>query len=424
MYEISLVPDVKAELINRLKLRNFVVFVCIIVSLVCGGVVLALVGVTSGQGIVLANQDTELQCRSEGANAKTRCNGYGTAIKKFKNAAELLTIQDQMQNLASLNENKIKFSRVFDIMSTILPSYSHNDDNDVKVSEISASIENDTLLFDAIGRSKNQIGYRSLEAFRKGVERTYYDYGAYMRLDPDTHEYVEIPGYCIDDMIDEATNIAYGIYHKGNPGCEAPMFEKKENPSEENTDEDEEEEGGSSLLQGSLQQGITTEGLDIEKDEAKAQTQATETAVVEKKDIKIRRTYANSSDREEYKKGNDRYSISGGEAVSGYYFESACLQYDDDGNFSEVDTISTCPLLSDVVSVGDSSFGRDSNDELVLSFSVSLPISHDIYVAKNRHMMIVGPNRQNVTDSYIQIHDMFEAAVKDVDENDNKELTK
>lgn len=410
MYEISLVPDVKAELINRLKLRNFVVFVCIIVSVVCGGVVLALVGVTSGQGIALANQDTELQCRSEGSNAKVRCNGYGTAIKKFKNASELLTIQDQMMSLAVLNAEKIKFSRVFDVMSTILPSYSHNDDNDVKVSEISASIENDTLYFDAIGRSKNQIGYRSLEAFRKGVERTYYDYGAYMRLDPDTHEYVEIPGYCIDDVIDETTNVAYGIYHKGNPGCEAPLVEKNESV----------EEGNNTLMQGSLQQGITTEGLTEEKEKTKTTT--TETTAVEKKDIKIRRTYANASDREEYKKGNDRYTT-GGEAVSGYYFESACLQYDANGNFDEATTITTCPLLSDAVSVSDSSFGKDSNDELVLSFSVTLPVSHDIYLAKNRHMMIVGPNRQNVTDSYIQIHDMFEAAAKETDDDVNKELT-
>ena len=387
---------------------------------------------TSGQGIALSAQDEEMQCRSEGANKSVKCkSAYGTAIMKYKNASELLTIQNQMSSLSTLNENKIKFSRVFDIMSTILPSYEHGDDDDVKVSEINADIVNSALSFDAIGRSKSGLGFRSLEAFRKSAERTYFDYGSYMRLDKETNEYVAIPSFCIEDTIDTSTNIAYGIYHKGKPGCEAPMVEKAESAESEDeqnkSDEDEDENGTANedeeksktnggRLQSGIQSGILgqDEGISITTNNSEIEKKAKEETVVE--DIWIRRTYANSSDREEYKKGNDRFAKTGTAIVSGYYFESECLQYDSDGQFDEVTTHEACPLLTGDVVVSSSSFGKDSNDDLVSSFSVMLPISNDVYLSKNHHMMIVGPNRQNVTDSYIQVHDMFEAAVSETEE--------
>ena len=113
MFEISLVPDVKSELIKKLKLRNLIFLICVIVAAACVGVLLILFSVTAGQGIALSAQDTEMACRSEGrlkGNAKCESK-YGTAIMKFNNAEELLTIQDQMKNVSLLNNNKIKFSR-------------------------------------------------------------------------------------------------------------------------------------------------------------------------------------------------------------------------------------------------------------------------------------------------------------------------
>ena len=121
MYEISLVPDVKTELIKKLKLRNLVFLICVIVAASCGGVFAILFSITGGQGLSLAAQDKEMACRSEGVYDGKDCNmsDYGgkTAILKFKNESELLTIQDQMKNLSVLNSNKIKFSRVFNILN-------------------------------------------------------------------------------------------------------------------------------------------------------------------------------------------------------------------------------------------------------------------------------------------------------------------
>ncbi len=57
MYEINLVPDVKAELLNKQKLRNLVILVCVAAGVACVVVILVLVGIVGTQAIMLANQD-------------------------------------------------------------------------------------------------------------------------------------------------------------------------------------------------------------------------------------------------------------------------------------------------------------------------------------------------------------------------------
>lgn len=389
MYEISLVPDVKSELIKKLKLRNLVFLICVIVAASCGGIFMIMFSITGGQGLALSAQDEEMACRSDGNIPKSskKCDSkYGTAILKFKNEEELLTIQDQMKNLSLLNKNKIKFSRVFNILGTILPNAKKGDENTVKISEINTDINSNTLFFDALGYSSNNIGYRALEAFKKNATRTYYDYGNYMRRD-DEGNYVAIPSFCITEEV--VNSITYGVYHKGTPGCEAPMVEKTEE---------------------------TAEGE--ESAETVAEETNTETAIsnVERKDIRIRRTYNDTSDRDKYKEGNDQYASSSDEKVKGYFFESQCLQYDDNGKFDESATLEKCPLLSEAPYIGDSSYGRDSDENMVLSFSATLTITHDVFLSSNKHMLIVGPTRQNVTDSYIQISGMFTEAAHDTQE--------
>ena len=387
MFEISLVPDVKSELIKKLKLRNLIFLICIIVAAACGGVLLILGGITAGQGVALQTQDTEMICRSEGKTKKggeKDCKGYKeTAIMKFSNAEELLTIQDQMKNLSLLNNNKIKFSRTFGILDTILSNKNDANTGEDKVlaNTVSADINNSTLFFDAVAEASNNIGYRALEGFKKNVSRTYYDYGNYMRTDKEGNE-IPIPSYCVDEYVDGDTKIMYGIYHKGAPGCEAPMVADKKN-----SDED---------------------------DEGQEEAEETEANTTEVKDIKIRRTYNDMNDLNEYKNGNDSLNKDKTvENIKGYFFESKCLQYDSEEKFDEAATLEQCPLLADEPVIGDSSYGRNSEDNMVLSFSATLNISHAVFLSSNKHMMIVSPTRQNVTDSYIQVKNMFTEAVHD-----------
>ena len=390
MYEISLVPDVKSELLLKQKLRNLIILICIIVAASCAAVILILIGIMGGQNLTISSQENEIKCRTDGSG--TKCGEYGTSIMSFRNVNELLTIQDQMKSIGVLNKNKIKFSRVFGLLDVILPNNPKSGDV-VKLHELTRALSRKMLTFGAVGEAYNNIGYHALEAFVKSTEKTYFDYGSYMRKD-ENDEYVEIPSYCITEKVDNG--YVYGIYHKGNPGCEAPMVEE-DKKSQDSSDEEKEESSDK---------------------EAEKKDDEEKVAKVEKKDITIRRTYKDSDDREEYKNGNDSLAKKGEEGNTGkYYFESECIEYDENGKFSEDLTLEACPILAEGgLQTGNSSFGRGAEDKMVLSFSVNMTLDKRVLSSSSKHMRIIGPSRQNVTDSYVQVRDMFTEKAKKVED--------
>ncbi len=129
MFEINLVPDIKGELLKKQRMRNLVIFISICVGAGSVGVVALLGSIVGGQNLVMAGQDREILCRSEGSKKKTEreqldecpTKNYGTPIMKVDNLNEFLTIQDQMKKISSLNENKMLLSRVFGVLDVILP---------------------------------------------------------------------------------------------------------------------------------------------------------------------------------------------------------------------------------------------------------------------------------------------------------------
>ena len=68
MFEISLVPDIKGEMIKAQKVRNWVLFGCIVVSAVAIGVVAILMGVKGGQDIAMNVQEDRINKMSEKLN--------------------------------------------------------------------------------------------------------------------------------------------------------------------------------------------------------------------------------------------------------------------------------------------------------------------------------------------------------------------
>jgi len=122
-------------------------------------------------------------------------------------------------------------------------------------------------------------------------------------------------------------------------------------------------------------------------------------------------------------------------AISGVpHFESTCITYsgEDNTDASKVDadgnTIKsakwtadyTCDLVPDGINVSDSSNGRDAEDKLVLRFTASITMNPDVFKYKNKHVMIIGPTGQNVTDSYLQLKDIFAAPATACDINDTE----
>ena len=108
-YEINLVPAVKAQMIKALKMRNLVLFICIIVSAASVGAVLILFGIKSGQDIAMANQDGKLETMS-------------AKLLGYEELGDLVTIQSQLDRLSDISENKTVLSRVFGALGVMLPT--------------------------------------------------------------------------------------------------------------------------------------------------------------------------------------------------------------------------------------------------------------------------------------------------------------
>ena len=389
MYEISLVPDVKAELLRKQRLRNLFVLICVGVAIACGAVVMILLSVMGGQTVSMNNQKKEIGCRydmkMDGKTLKSSdCkSNMGTPVMYFNNRQTLLTIQDQLKSLDTLNNSMIKFSRIFGLLDVLL--LDEEKGSKIEVSELAVDFSSMTLSFDAVGYDKSSanIGYKPLEAFKKNAERMRYDYGEYMRRGDDENDEV-IPYFCISE--ETINGLVYGVYSKGAPGCEAPMVE----PTEEDKDAGDDE------------------GSD-EKSDEEASAEPVENEIEK---IYIRRTYKDRDDYESVREGKDKYwdeSVMGKNNYKGYYFESSCISWSEDGKMDEAATLETCPFLSDEIAVTNSSYGLDTNEQLVLTFQSSVPISTEIFLSGNHNMQILSPTRQNVTDSYVQVRDMFVA---------------
>lgn len=363
MFEINLVPDVKAQLLHKQRMRNLVIFISIVVAAGAAGAVLLLGSIVTGQNIAMSNQDKEILCRSEGDNGCS--SNYGTAVMKIENLDEYLTIQDQMNKLQLVNDNKKTLSRVFGVLDVILPT----GDDEVRISELSIDLPNATLNFDAQGDSVSQIDYRALEVFKYTVKLAYFDHGRYMRYDDDAGSFVEIPTTCIDEVMDGG--MLYGVYHRGAPGCETSVLSREQQ----------------AVLDG--------EGLGEESGDAEGESGVSVT------DVMIRRDYRTLEEKEEYMGEENEV---GGQR---YYFESSCVTYGDDGSFDEDETRKTCQLSDTGPTIRDSSNGRDSSGNLVLRFSSSIALNPEVFLFANKHMRVIGPSRQNVTDSYTQIRNMF-----------------
>ena len=419
MYEINLVPDVKAELLKKRKIQSLVILGCVGVVVLCIGIVLTLAGTVGAQVITSAAKDSEIACRSTG-EGNCNVNKFGTPVMQFENLNQLLTIQDQMKNLESLNAGKIRYSRVFGILDVLLLTESNPnpDDNNppISISELKTDFnEGVSLSFEATATDKvNNIGFSVVEAFKKNATKIYYDYGSYMRKDTESGEFVEIPPFCIVKEESDG-EIVYGTYVKGIPGCELAMTK----PVEKTSDDDEDEEEGEDLEESRTEKEEPEEEVaDIYSYLKSIGNQVDPSICEDGKDygvecVKIRRTYIDENDKNFYKEGTDQLAGEGETTVSGYYFESKCIKYDENGMIDEDASLESCPLLSGEMSVGQPSQARDDDGNMVVSFDAVVPISRTIFEDRASHVMVLGPSRQNVTDSYVQIRSMFSSGGKE-----------
>ena len=164
MYEINLVPEVKHQMIKAQKLRNLVLFICVVVSAASLGVVAVLFSIKSGQDIAMSSQDKKLETMS-------------AKLMGFEELGDLVTVQGQLGKLQEIANNKRVLSRVFGALGAMLPTGG----DVVQLSELRVDLDASTLRMEAQAdaRMAPLIDYRVLESFKKGVALTKYDYGRY-----------------------------------------------------------------------------------------------------------------------------------------------------------------------------------------------------------------------------------------------------
>lgn len=403
MFEVNLVPELKHDAIKALRMRNLILFICIAASAISVAIVLILLSIKGGQDIAMSSQDSKTATLSEKLN-------------QFNDLSEMLTIQDQLENLNAIANNKVAISRIFGLLVVLQDRGA----DDVSFSSIDYSAEDFSLTIEGQVNANTQpnIDYRVLEEFKKNAGLITYDYGDY--VDPRGEV---IPSYCISDtnangdhyysnhysayyaywnFMEEGCNpsdlsrtdiLSYNL----NPDTGAnPNVETEEtNEEAENTTEDSEEE--------------TTDESENSDDEGTVVDDGTTNEIV---------IFRTPLFEQWVDSGNMNAS---GEITNMPHFESNCTTYssaqDSEGNLVWSES-NSCLAIPDGMEITDSSNGTDESDNLVLRFSAEIIVDDAMLDYNNQFMLWRNPSGANVTDSFLQIADMFAKRAEDCAEDD------
>ncbi len=368
-HEINLVPDIKGEMIKALKLRNFIFFLCIVVS--AGAIAIAVVfgSIAGGQSLALDSKKKTLAAMSD-------------TVNEYRDLSDFMTLQNQVSKLSVIASNKTVPSRLFNFISILRPT---NGDT-IKISELHLDMTKNTMSIEAQANAETapMIDYNVLDAFKKSMNFLTYDYGEYVDENGDT-----IPAYCMVESNKDGTfftenGALYAYWMVDVPGCVRKV--------------EEDEEG-----------------------EATAESNAYEyTAYDNQRAVKIWRT-------PRFEEWYEAEYMNEDGVIDGVpHFESSCLGYYAETNSNNERVWKTdeskCMLIPDGeegIRITESSNGRDSSGELVLRFSAIITFDKEIFNFNNHHAIAFGPSgKYNVTDSYLQVQKMFSERAADCANDD------
>lgn len=398
-YEINLVPEVKAEMIKSQRMRNVVLFVCIVVSAVSVGLVLILFGIKSGQDIAMASQDGRL------AEMSAKLLGYDELD-------DLVAIQGQLSGLSDIAENKKVLSRTFAALGVMMPE----GEDSIQLSELRVDVDSNALTMDgrADARVAPLIDYRVLESFKKGVALTKYDYGRYLDVDGN-----EIPTWCISESDGDGNALKdgesyYAWWDLTKEGCAAT---KKGSSARNETGLYYGDDAETVTEEREATDGVSSSDMNTADENAEQNNEdGGLSKVSEVTQVKIWRTPQ-----------FDKWHRSGKMELSGEisgveHFDSKCITYTgttvSGGSSAKWTSANDCMLAPEGLMVSSSANARDESGNLVLKFTAKMSIDPQFYYFKNKFMMAIGPMGQNVTDSYVQIQGMFAQEAVECDKND------
>ena len=191
MFEINLVPQIKRDALKTQKIRNIVIFFCIVVGVICG-VLLTIFGTTYGvQRAITTSRTTQIHENHE-------------ELLELGELTRYLTIQNQLRELGTIGDQKIVFSRVLGIVSDVVPRHPQTGMPTIQFTELNYNATNLRVSFDA----QSTLGFEALNALEATIARLYYDYGVY--IGPDGNE-IQIEREEIDNSDGTRRGIIYGV---------------------------------------------------------------------------------------------------------------------------------------------------------------------------------------------------------------------
>ena len=156
MIEVNLVPDVKRELLKAQKVRNLITTVSVIAGLVSIGITgLLAFTVYVGQAALSARADNQIQSQFR-------------TFSEQDNVTQVLTVQNQLEQLASLDDGRYIASRIFGILEVVMPTGR----NSISISELRYDKDIQTISIE--GHALN--GFVALETLQKTIEQTTFVY--------------------------------------------------------------------------------------------------------------------------------------------------------------------------------------------------------------------------------------------------------
>ena len=156
MIEVNLIPDVKYQLLRARSLRVKIISICTLVSIIAGGAVVLL-------GVYVFGVQTVASVFADRAT-----NDEYQKLSKVDDLSKILTIQNQLSQLSSLEDKKTRSSRLFDMLQTIIPSGK----NEITYSTLKLDTKEGVFTIEAEALN----GYEALEVFKKTINQTKFEY--------------------------------------------------------------------------------------------------------------------------------------------------------------------------------------------------------------------------------------------------------
>lgn len=149
MIEINLIPDVKRELLRAQRARSIVISGAILTSIVAAAVVVVmLVYIYGVQSLRHYTLDQDIKSQS-------------SELSKVEDLSKILTIQNQLATMKDLNDKKQIDSRIFNVLSAVVPP----EPNSVKLSRV--TIDNTASKITLEGQTR---AFDSMEVFKKTLD--------------------------------------------------------------------------------------------------------------------------------------------------------------------------------------------------------------------------------------------------------------